>query len=158
MVVRVVWAYNGDYSLGILIADIMVYLPAFQNGFVWDDTVYIQRNPLIFSLDLHNIFSSYLAGNYHPFTVLVHAIEYSSFEFNASGYHVVNVLIHLANTLLVFYVVRNISNNLWIGLMAGLFFGIHPMHVESVAWISELKDLLYTLFFLPEPPDLSAFY
>jgi len=134
--------------LGILFLTFMVYWPALQNGFVWDDTVYIQRNPLIYSLDLQHIFSSYLAGNYHPLTVLVHAIEYAFFEFDPTGYHTVNVLIHLANTLLVFYLIRNLSNNLWIGLITSLFFGVHPMHVESVAWISELKDLLYTLFFL----------
>lgn len=133
---------------GILILTLLVYLPAFQNGFVWDDSVYIQRNPLIYTLDLPKIFSSYLAGNYHPITVLVHAIEYASFGFKESGYHIVNVLIHLANTLLVFYVIRKLSNHLWIGLITALIFGVHPMHVESVAWVSELKDLLYTLFFL----------
>jgi protein O-mannosyl-transferase len=133
---------------GILLLTLIVYLPAFQNGFVWDDSVYIQRNPLIYTLDLPTIFSSYLAGNYHPVTVLVHAIEYASFGFKESGYHIVNVLIHLANTLLVFYVIRKISSNLWIGLMTALLFGVHPLHVESVAWVSELKDLLYTLFFL----------
>lgn len=133
---------------GIALLTLLVYLPAFQNGFVWDDSVYIQRNPLIYSLDLSEIFSSYLAGNYHPVTVLIHAIEYALFGFKESGYHVVNVLIHVANTLLVFYVIRKISNNLWIGLLTALIFGVHPLHVESVAWVSELKDLLYTLFFL----------
>jgi tetratricopeptide (TPR) repeat protein len=139
-----------QYSLlaGILLLTLLVYWPAIHNGFVWDDTVYVQRNPLIHTLDLQEIFSSYLAGNYHPVTVLVLAIEYGMFGLKESGYHVVNILLHLANTLLTFFLIRKFSNNLWVGLITMLIFGVHPLHVESVAWISALKDLLYTLFFL----------
>ncbi len=133
---------------GILLLTLIVYGSTFNSSFVWDDAVYIQKNPLLYPLNVSTIFTSYLAGNYHPLTVLVHAIEFKFFGYKESGYHVVNVLIHLINTLLVFFVIRNLSQHHWIALIVALFFGIHPMHVESVAWIAELKDVLYTAFFL----------
>jgi tetratricopeptide (TPR) repeat protein len=133
---------------GILALTFLVYLSAFKNEFVWDDLVYIQQNPLIYSINLPKIFSTYLAGNYHPLTVLVHAIEYSLFHFNTMGYHVVNVLIHVCNTALVFYFILRLSGNNMIGLITALLFGVHPLHVESVAWVAELKDVLYSFFFL----------
>jgi protein O-mannosyl-transferase len=64
------------------------------------------------------------------------------------GYHAVNLFLHLLNVMLVFYVVFLLSTHAEVALVAALLFGIHPLHVESVAWASELKDLLYTLFFL----------
>src|SRR6187401_621467 len=137
------------YWLGaILVATLVVYWPSFNNGFVWDDLVYIQENPLIYTINLSDIFSTYLAGNYHPLTVMVHAIEYQFFHFNTTGYHVVNVLIHLLNTSLVFYFIRRLTSNERIALVTALLFGLHPIHVESVAWVAELKDVLYTFFFL----------
>src|SRR6185369_10292782 len=90
----------------------------------------------------------YVVGNYHPLTVLTFAIEYQLFGIAEKGYHVVNLLLHLLNVLLVFRVVLLLSDKSWVALIAAFLFGIHPMHVESVAWISELKDLLYTFFFL----------
>jgi hypothetical protein len=114
----------------------------------WDDDKYIQNNPLITSIDLKVLFSTYVMGNYHPLTMLGYAIEYQFFGLNASGYHVINLLLHLANVVLVFYTVFYLSNKTIVALIACLFFGIHPVHVESVAWVSELKDLLYGFFFL----------
>ena len=133
---------------GILLVSFLIYLPAMKGEFVWDDYVYVQSNPMIYSFDLAQIFSKYVLGNYHPLTMLVLSIEYSLFGFNVVGYHFINVLIHLANTLLVFRLVLLLCRKDAIALIAALFFGIHPLHVESVAWVSELKDLLYSLFFL----------
>jgi protein O-mannosyl-transferase len=132
----------------ILGASFFVYLACLQNGFVWDDDKYIQNNPLITSIDLRALFSRYVMGNYHPLTMLVYALEYQLFGLDATGYHVVSLLLHLTNVLLVFYVVFLLVNKPAVAIIAALFFGIHPMHVESVAWASELKDLLYTAFFL----------
>jgi tetratricopeptide (TPR) repeat protein len=132
----------------ILLLSFLIYLPSFKGAFVWDDNKYIENNPLITSIDLKALFSSYVMGNYHPITMLVYAIEYQFFGLNPMGYHIINLLIHVVNVLLVFYAVFYLSNNKIVALIACLFFGIHPMHVESVAWASELKDLLYTFFFL----------
>ncbi len=133
---------------GILLLSFIAYLPVFQNGFVWDDDLYIQSNTLIQTLNLKNIFSENVAGNYHPLTILVFAIEYQLFGLNETGYHAVNVGIHLLNVVLVYYVVFMLSRKQGVALVTSLLFGIHPLHVESVAWASELKDLLYTFFFL----------
>jgi hypothetical protein len=136
------------WLLGILLVTFAIYIPCFKNEFVWDDLVYIKENPLIYTINIPKIFSAYLAGNYHPLTVLVHAIEYSLFEFNTTGYHVVNVLIHACNTALVFYFIYKLSGSNVTGLITALLFGVHPLHVESVAWVAELKDVLYSFFFL----------
>ena len=150
--VRVKSAPAGNIYLGIslvLLLTFILYRSGLQNGFVnWDDDKYIIDNPLIRSLDIGALFSGYVMGNYHPLTMLVYAIEYQLFGIDPTGYHVVNMLLHLLNTFLVFLAIIRLSKNNLAGLVAALFFGIHPMHVESVVWASELKDLLYTAFFL----------
>ena len=150
--VRVKPAPAGNIYLGIglvLLLTFIVYRSSLQNGFVnWDDDKYIIDNPLIRSLDIGALFSGYVMGNYHPLTMMVYAIEYQLFGIDPEGYHAVNMFLHLLNTFLVFLAITRLSKNDGVGLVAALFFGIHPMHVESVAWASELKDLLYTAFFL----------
>jgi protein O-mannosyl-transferase len=133
----------------ILIISFFIYLPVFHNGFLsWDDNTYIKDNPLIYSINLKEIFSHYVLGNYHPLTILTLAIEYQFFGLNPTGYHAVNLLLHLLNVMLVFYTVYLLCDKPIVVLVASLLFGIHPLHVESVAWAAELKDLLYTFFFL----------
>ncbi len=142
------WKYYGALAIIVLISFI-AYLPVLNNGFVlWDDDIYIQNNPLIYSINLKEIFSKYVLGNYHPLTILILAIEYHFFGLNETGYHAVNLFLHLINVILVCYAVFILSEKAGVALVASLLFGIHPMHVESVAWAAELKDLLYTFFFL----------
>ncbi len=133
----------------ILLISFLVYLPVWHGQFLnWDDDHYIRENPLITSLNLKDIFTTNVASNYHPLTILCLAIEYQFFKLNPTGYHVFNLFLHLLNTLLVFQVINKLSKNQLIALVAALLFGIHPIHAESVAWAAELKDLLYTFFFL----------
>ena len=141
------WIY---YSLGvILLISFVIYLPVFNNKLLaWDDDLYIKNNPLIYSMNLKEIFSQYVMGNYHPLTILTFAIEYQFFGLNETGYHAVSLLLHLLNVVLVFYSINLLVNKPTVALVASLLFGIHPLHVESVAWAAELKDLLYTFFFL----------
>ena len=133
----------------ILFLSFLVYSPVLHNHLLaWDDNIYIKDNSLIYSINLKEIFSKNVMSNYHPITILTFAIEYHFFGLNETGYHAVNLLLHLLNVILVFYTVFYLSNKNWVALVAALLFGIHPMHVESVAWAAELKDLLYTFFFL----------
>ena len=139
------------YYIGLFIIALITfvaYMPALQNGFVWDDDDYIRNNPLVRSINIKEIFSQYVMGNYHPLTILGHAFQFQLFELSEKGYHAVNILIHLLNTALVFYAVFHLSEKTIVALVAAALFGVHPIHVESVAWASELKDLLYTFFFL----------
>ncbi len=134
---------------GIILTTFLIYLPSLKGNLLdWDDYGYIQNNPLVSSINLKDIFSHNVMWNYHPLTILVLAIEYHFFGLNATGYHAVNLLIHLANVILVCYAIFLLSDNIKVTLIASLLFGIHPLHVESVAWVAELKDLLYTFFFL----------
>jgi protein O-mannosyl-transferase len=133
----------------ILVLTIIIYLPVFHNRLLdWDDSAYIKNNPLIYSINLKEIFSHTIESNYHPVTILVLALEYHFFGLNATAYHAFNLLIHLLNVILVFYSIFLLSNKARVALVVALLFGIHPLHVESVAWAAELKDLLYTFFFL----------
>lgn len=116
-----------------------------------DDQVYINDNPYIKSLSWNNIkdiFSVFYNGNYHPFTTLLFAIEYKWFGLNAESYHIISLILHLVNTWLVFIFLQKISGRIEAGFIGSILFAIHPMHVESVVWISEQKDVLYGLFFI----------
>lgn len=136
------------WILGIL--SFIVMAPALLNGFTyWDDHLYVSENPTI--RDLKNIpgfFSEYLMGNYHPFVPMSHTIEYLLFGLKPWVYILNNILLHIINVLLVYILIQKYSNKIFPAFVAALAFGIHPLHVESVVWISERKDVLYTLFFL----------
>ncbi len=132
----------------ILLLTLFAYFPAFNNAFVWDDFDYIFNNPAVQSFSFGEIFSGFTMGNYHPLTMLVIAIEYNVFGFGETGFHACNIVIHLMNVVLVFYAINLLSDKVGVAIIAALLFGIHPLHVESVAWVSELKDVLYTFFFL----------
>ncbi len=138
--------------LGIgLLLTFIAYIPTLKADFInLDDNDYVYANEVIRSFsNLKSMISQPLQGNYHPLTVISLALNYAISENQAGSYHLVNVLLHLANTALVFFFVWQLSNrNLIISFCASLFFGVHPMHVESVAWISERKDVLYTFFYL----------
>jgi tetratricopeptide (TPR) repeat protein len=136
--------------IGILLITFIVYLPSLGNGFTnWDDDVYVSENPLVARPHVVDVLMTPLAGNYHPLTVLSLALNYRISGYQPASYHWLNLLLHLANTGLVFAFVWMLSRRrFWTATATSLFFGIHPMHVESVAWIAERKDVLYTLFYL----------
>ncbi|HJS53746.1 MAG TPA: hypothetical protein VJ765_04360 [Chitinophagaceae bacterium] len=124
--------------------------PMLKNEFTnWDDEYYIINNQLLRGPDWKGIFSEQVLGNYHPLTILSYAFNYAVSGLNPFSYFLVNYLFHIVNTLLVFYFIWNISGkNKFIAAFVALVFGVHPMHVESVAWVAERKDVLYTFFFL----------
>lgn len=116
-----------------------------------DDDVYFTNNPFIKSLSLENIraiFTQPYGGNYHPVTTLIEAIEYKFFKMNASSYHFVSLVTHLINSVLVFILAGKFLNKIEFKAIVATIFALHPMHVESVAWISDKTDLYYTFFFL----------
>jgi len=138
------------WCAGILLLTLIVYLPTLDNEFTnWDDTSYVTRNPNIANPDFNTLLTTDLNGNYHPLTMWSFALNYRLSGLNPDSYHWLTLLFHLANTALVFLFLRRLSGGrLWTSVAGSLFFGIHPMHVESVAWISERKDVLYAFFFL----------
>src|SRR6185436_5019321 len=99
--------------------------------------------------DWNAIFTEASASNYHPLTMLSLAFNYAISGTVPFSYHFVNWLLHILNTALVFLFIYKISGKkVYVAAFASLIFGVHPMHVESVAWVSERKDMLYTFFFL----------
>ena len=131
----------------IVMAVALVYMPALWGDFVWDDFLLITGNPLLQNLSgLAEIWSGGRTADYFPLTNTVFWIEHHLFGGSATGYHAVNILLQIANALLVWRLLSRLNiPGAW---LAGLIFGVHPVHVASVAWISELKNLLSMLFAL----------
>ena len=136
--------------LPVLALTAICYSPMLKNGFTnWDDEQYVLQNALLKGPDWVGIFTQPVVSNYHPLTIISLAINYSISGLEASSYLYFNFFLHLVNTILVFNFILKISRgSLLAALVTSALFGIHPMHVESVAWISERKDVLYTMFFL----------
>jgi len=133
------------------LATFVSYYPSLQNGFTnWDDNHMVTENYMIRSLSLPNlarIFTSMHYAHYHPLVVLTYSVEYRFFGLDPFIYHSTNLAIHIVNSLLAFWLVRSLRGGLIVPLVAGVLFGIHPLHVESVAWVTERKDVLYTAFY-----------
>jgi hypothetical protein len=121
-----------------------------KNSFTnWDDEFYVVNNALLRGPDWNGIFTQPVVSNYHPITVLTLALNYALSGTQAWSYLLFNLLLHVINTVLVFIFIYRISGQkIIVAFLTALIFGIHPLHVESVAWISERKDVLYTLFFI----------
>lgn len=140
------------WIIGIVILTALAYFPGINNELTnWDDPAYISENPYIKELSWQNttkIFSENYIGNYHPLTLLSYNIEYQFSESKPLLYHINNLLLHLLNTFLVFWLINILVKNVKVAAITAVLFGIHPLHVESVVWISERKDVLYTFFFL----------
>ena len=168
--IHVTYYLAGSVSLVTL----AVYLYALQNEFVdWDDGDYVCNNPFIRSFNgafFRWAFLDFYAANWHPLTWISHAIDYAVWGLNPLGHHLTNNILHAVNTfLVVLLVVRLVASQqadkltdfhdtplmshfsrvtLIAAGTTGLLFGLHPLHVESVAWVAERKDLLCGLFYL----------
>lgn len=136
----------------ILLLTFIVFYPSLNNALTnWDDPRYLNDNPLIRKLDwehIKRIFTEIYFGNYQPLHILSYAIEYNFYKLDPSGYHTTSVIMHLICTWLVYRFVLILTGRKPVALITALLFGIHPLHVESVAWAAERKDLLYAMFFL----------
>jgi Tfp pilus assembly protein PilF len=122
------------------------YLPVWQNDFVWDDNVYILGNDMVKNFDLKAIFTEPAVGNYHPLTMLSLAIEWALVKDQTWLYRLDNLLLHIANSWLVFKIFRKLNQTFLVSFIVAVLFAVHPLHVESVAWAAERKDVLYTFF------------
>ncbi len=147
----------------------VIFLKTLGNGFVnWDDNLYVYGNVFIRSLDVRFLewaFTDFhTSANWHPLTWLSHALDYRIWGLDPMGHHLTSVLLHAINTFLVVILAATLleaarrrtdegglltgKDVLIAGFTTGLLFGIHPLHVESVAWVSERKDVLCAFFFL----------
>ncbi len=138
--------------LVIFLAAWLVYLPTFQFGFTnWDDPTYVKDNPLIRDLTwkgFKNLFTVFLSGNYHPLVLVSYWMEIKWGGGEPGLFHQVNTLLHALNSILVFLILSRHFSGKIPPLAAALLFAVHPLHVESVAWVTERKDVLYGFFLL----------
>ena len=118
----------------------------------YDDQVYVDENPMVMrGLNPKGIkwaFTHIVACNWHPLTMLSHMLDCQLYGLNAGGHHLTNILLHTASAMLLFLVLRRMTGFLWRSAFVAALFAIHPLRVESVAWIAERKDVLCGLFFM----------
>lgn len=130
------------------------YYPTHGNGFIdqFDDVHYVLENPAVRrGLTWEGIgwaFTTGHAANWHPLTWVSHMVDCSLYGMNPGGHHLTNLLLHVSNTLLLLVFLSSATGAFWRSALVACLFGLHPLHVESVAWISERKDVLCTFFFL----------
>ncbi|MCB9771669.1 MAG: tetratricopeptide repeat protein [Candidatus Omnitrophica bacterium] len=138
--------------LGILIIVTIAFSPTLFNGFSKnDDPGHLLENPTLRALTPENIraiFQNIINTTYNPLTILSFALEYRFFGYNPFVYHLNNLLLHLGVVSLIFFFFQRMGLSLLAASIGALIFGIHPMHVESVAWVTERKDVLYAFFYM----------
>jgi len=132
----------------IVLMVLITYLPALQGGFVWDDDIYVTSNPLLRSpeglwkiwFDIGSFFQ------YYPLTLTGFWAQYHLWGLNPLGYHLVNILLHSLTSIILWRILRSLSlPGSW---LAALVFALHPVQVESVAWVTELKNVLSGFFYM----------
>ena len=138
---------------GLVLAIAAAYWPVAGYAFTfYDDNEYVWQNPHVLrGLSWPGVgwaFTHFYFCNWHPLTLLSYMAEAQWFGLNAGAYHVTNVVFHAANTVLLFVWLQRLTGFLWRSAVVAALFGLHPLHVESVAWISERKDVLSTFFLL----------
>jgi protein O-mannosyl-transferase len=132
----------------------MVFGQTVRYGFInYDDDIYVYENPAVTrGLDLDEIARMLTRGNgpdeYYPATGISHLLDWQIYGANAGGHHLTNVLLHAATAILLFLVLRQMTGAMWRSAFVAAVFAIHPLRVESVAWITERKDVLSGLFFM----------
>ena len=146
--VRAVWL-----ALGLVAAVSVAYWPVRRFGFVrFDDPLYVTENPHVLGGMTWNAvrwsFGAGYAANWHPLTWMSHMLDVQLFGVDPGAHHLMNVVLHAVTTVLLFAVLLRMTGAIWPSGLVAALFGLHPIHVESVAWIAERKDVLSALFWM----------
>jgi len=140
-------------GLLLIVATLGVFWQVRSHDFLnYDDDVYVSENSQVqdgFTREsVIWAFTSGYAYNWHPLTWLSHMLDCQLFGLNPGGHHLTNLMLHLANTLLLFLLLNRMTSSLYRSALVAALFALHPLHVESVAWVAERKDVLSTLFWM----------
>lgn len=143
------WLVLAASALGV--CTFVVYAQTSRHAFLhYDDNVYVTDNPHIQTGGLWKTVGWALttgyAANWHPLTWLSHWLDYQLYGLNPAGHHLTNVILHMANTVLLFLLLHRMTGALWRSAFVAALFALHPLHVESVAWVAERKDVLSAFF------------
>ena len=145
------WSQPWFVALVLAVGTLCVYAPVLWCDFVeYDDTVYVTENQHVLQgLTWEQVdwaFANLAAGFWHPLTWLSHMLDVQLYGLHAWGHHLTNLLLHVANTVLLFLLWHRMAGSLWRSALVAALFALHPLHVESVAWVAERKDVLGTFF------------
>ncbi len=133
----------------LIIISFLVYLKLLFYGHIsWDDPEMVFKNKAVKNFDLKTLFTNHYVGNYIPITMLGHSLAWLLFENWAGGHHLINILLHLVNGILVYRLAEYLFKSNLVSLIGAAIFLLHPLQIESVAWIGELKNVLSSTFYL----------
>lgn len=140
-------------ALLLIALTLALFWPATRHSFMMiDDSDYVTDHPLVSNgLSWTGVGYAFVArhsGNWHPLTTISHMVDCQLFGLNPFGHHFVNILLHALNAAVLFGLIRALTGSLWRAFFIAAFFALHPLRVESVAWISERKDVLCAFFYL----------
>jgi tetratricopeptide (TPR) repeat protein len=139
-------------ALALFAGTLWLFWPATRGAFVWDDAQYVVGNAALRDgltpASVRWAFTSFYAANWHPLAWLSHLADVQLHGLDPRGHHLTSVLLHAANALLLFVVLRRLTGALWRSALVAALFAVHPLRVESVAWVAERKDVLCALFAL----------
>ncbi len=140
-------------GLALVLLTLLAYWPVLGFQFInFDDQAYVYENPVVQQgLSWSGVqwaFTTTQAANWHPVTWLSHCLDCQLYGLNAGQHHLTNLLLHSASVLLLFIVLRKMTGATWRSAFVAAIFGLHPLHVESVAWVAERKDVLSGMFFM----------
>lgn len=140
-------------ALALALVGFAAFQSLLHNDFIkFDDRQYVTENPHVMSgLTWQNVkwaFQTGYASNWHPMTWISHMLDVRFFGLRAGGHHLTSLVLHLLDTVLLLFLLRRMTGTLWRSTVVAALFAVHPLHVESVAWIAERKDVLSTFFFL----------
>jgi hypothetical protein len=151
-------SYSWLWPLLLIIITWVLYSGSLNNQLTtWDDKNYINENTFIRSTKTDSLKAlfhpnvqdgGFIMGNYHPLTIISYAYDYKKGGLDPRSYHVTNLIFHIFNTLLVYLFILLLARHRIVAFITALLFAIHPMHVESVAWVAERKDVMFTFFYL----------
>ena len=138
----------------LVVLTLLLYLPVVHHDFIngWDDDNYVTGNAHVRSgLKLANVawaFTTFEISNWHPVTWISHMLDCQLFGLNSGAHHYVNVLLHAANVLLLFWILQSATGAVWRSFVVAALFAVHPLNVETVAWVAQRKSLLSAFFSL----------
>ena len=145
---------NCRFQSWLILFSLIILYPCLQNGWVnWDDPQYVTQNTSIRDFSFSGILNLFHPKNrvldtYTPLTLIHFSIDYALVQDNPFWYHLTSLFLHLINVVLVFRLIYLMTKQKYLAFFVAILFGIHPMHVESVAWVTERKDVLFSVFFL----------
>ena len=134
----------------LVLATLLLYGPVTHHEFVWDDSAYVTKNIHVSTgLNLGNVvgaFTSFHQGNWHPLTWISHMADCQLFGLSSGPHHLVNVVLHAVNVLLLFWLLQRATGAVWRSFLVAALFAAHPLNVETVAWVAQRKSLLSAFF------------